>query len=474
LNGLLTMYDFDLIVVGGGAGGLVVASVAGQLGLKVALIEKQTLLGGDCLHYGCVPSKALLRSGHVAQLMRTASDVGISSYEPQVDLTEVNASIQRVIDTIQVHDSHERFESYGIEIITGQAVFTDSHTIEVVGKRLTSKRFVVATGSSAWIPPVDGLGDIDYLTNEDMFSLKQRPKKLLILGAGPIGVEIAQAYSRLGSEVVLIEMANRILPRSDEEISAALAEVLRLEGIEIVCGQSAKKIIQHDDIKTIIFDNGQTLTGDQLLVAVGRRAVVQGLGLEKAGVKYTEHGIAVNSKMQTSQRHIYACGDVTGLFPLTHVAEQQAGVVIANCIFRVPKKMSYRVVPTVVYTEPECAEVGISEEEAKESSYDVVRFEMKDLDRAVAERATAGFAKLIVRKGRLVGAQVIGNHAGETIHELVLAIQHKMKLSDITGLIHAYPSYAQVNRRVAGQYFKDKLFSDTTKKIVRWLNRWLP
>jgi pyruvate/2-oxoglutarate dehydrogenase complex dihydrolipoamide dehydrogenase (E3) component len=468
------MYDCDLVVIGGGAGGLVVASVAGQLGLKVTLIEKQPLLGGDCLHYGCVPSKALLKSAHVAHAMRTAADVGLGNHEPAINLSEVNASIQQVIDTIQVHDSHDRFESYGIEIITGEAVFTDAHTVEVLGKRFTSKRFVVATGSSAWIPPTDGLENIEYLTNEDMFSLKQSPKKLLILGAGPIGVEIAQAYSRLGSKVVLIEMASRILPRSDQEISAALTDVLVAEGIEIICGQSAKKITQQDNIKTIILDDGQTVSGDQLLVAVGRRAVVNGLGLENAGVKYTERGIDVNSKMQTSQRHIYACGDVTGLYPLTHVAEQQAGVVIANCIFRVPKKMSYKVVPTVVYTEPECAEVGISEEEAKDASFDVVRFEMKDLDRAVAERSTAGFAKLIVKKGRLVGAQIIGNHAGETIHELVLAIQHKMKLSDITGLIHAYPSYAQVNRRVAGQYFKDKLFSEKTKKVVRWLNRWLP
>lgn len=468
------MYDRDLIVIGGGAGGLVVASVAGQLGLNVTLIEKQALLGGDCLHYGCVPSKALLKSAHAAHVMRTASNLGLSNHEPDIDLSMVNASIQQVIDTIQVHDSHERFESYGIEIITGGAVFKDAHSVEVDNKLLTAKRFVIATGSSAWIPPTEGLDEVAYLTNEDMYSLKQRPKTLLILGAGPIGVEIAQAYSRLGSAVVLIEMADRILPRSDQDISNTMTEVLESEGIKIICGQSPKKITEQGAIKTITLASGITVSGDQLLVAVGRRAVVNGLGLDDAGVKYTERGIEVNAKMQTSQRHIYACGDVTGLYPLTHVAEQQAGVVIANCLFRIPKKMSYQVVPTVVYTEPECAEVGVTEEEAQDSSYAVVRFEMKDLDRAIAERATTGFAKMIVKKGRLVGAQVIGNHAGETIHELVLAIQNKMKLSDITGLIHAYPSYAQVNRRVAGQYFKDKLFSEKTKKIVQWLIRWLP
>jgi len=468
------MYDRDLIVIGGGAGGLVVASVAAQLGLNISLIEKEPLLGGDCLHYGCVPSKALLKSAHAAHVMRTAARVGLKNHEPEVSLSEINTSIQQVVDTIQVHDSHERFESYGVDIINGEAVFIDSHTIEVNAKRLTAKRFVIATGSTAWIPPTDGLESVSYITNEDMFSLEELPEKLIILGAGPIGVEIAQAYSRLGSEVVVIEMAERILPRSDKDMSAALAAVLEKEGVTLICGQAATKVSQQGDIKTITLSDGQEITGDQLLVAVGRRAVVNGLGLENAGVEYTERGIVVNKKMQTSQRHIYACGDVTGLFPLTHVAEQQAGVVIANLIFRIPKKMSYQVVPTVVYTEPECAEVGVSEEEAKRLSLDIVRFDMKDLDRAVAERSTAGFAKLMVKKGRLVGAAVIGNHAGETIHELVLAIQHKMKLSDLTGMIHAYPSYAQVNRRVAGQYFKDKLFSEKTRKIVRCLNRWLP
>lgn len=468
------MYDRDLVVIGGGAGGLVVASVAAQLGLNVSLIEKQALLGGDCLHYGCVPSKALLKSAHAANMMRTAAKLGLKSHEPEVKLSDINASIQQVIDTIQVHDSHERFESYGVDIITGEAFFIDAHTIEVNGKRLSAKRFVIATGSSAWVPPMPGLEDVSYITNEDMFSLDELPKKLVILGAGSIGVEIAQAYRRLGSEVVVIEMADRILPRSDKDMSEVLATVLAKEGISIICGQAAKNVAQHGDIKTVTLNDGREVSGDQLLVAVGRRAVVNGLGLENAGVEYTEHGVGVNNKMQTSQRHIYACGDVTGLFPLTHVAEQQAGVVIANLIFRIPKKMSYQVVPTVVYTEPECAEVGLSEEEANRLSLDVVRFEMNDLDRAVAERSTAGFAKLMVKKGRLVGASVIGNHAGETIHELVLAVQNKMKLSQITGLIHAYPSYAQVNRRVAGQYFKDKLFSEKTKKVVRWLNRWLP
>lgn len=467
-------YDRDLIVIGGGAGGLVVASVAGQLGLKVCLIEKRPLLGGDCLHYGCVPSKALLRSAHVAHMMRNAAEVGIESHEPVVDMKNINASIQQVVDTIQQHDSHERFESYGIEIITGTASFSSKHNVEVEGRSLSAKRFVIATGSTAFIPPVDGLQDIDYLTNEDMFSLDSTPESLLILGGGPVGVEMAQAYSRLGSKVTLIEMADRILPRSDKDISEALAEQLKAEGIEIYCGTGARQVSQKAGITTIELSNGQFVSGNQLLVAVGRRAVVSGLGLEKAGINYSESGIEVNNRMQTSRRHIYACGDVTGLYPLTHVAEQQAGVVIANCLFRLPKKMSYQVVPTVVYTEPECAEVGLMENQVDTDDYRIVRFEMKDLDRAVAERSTAGFVKLVVKKGRLVGAQMIGNHAGESIHELVLAIQKKMKLSEITGLIHAYPSYAQVNRRVAGQYFRDSLFSDRTRSFVRWLNRWLP
>jgi pyruvate/2-oxoglutarate dehydrogenase complex dihydrolipoamide dehydrogenase (E3) component len=465
----------DLVVIGGGAGGLVVASVAAQLGLDVVLIEKELQLGGDCLHYGCVPSKALLKAAHVAHTLRNATDYGYSIEMPKTDMAAINASVQKAVSTIQVHDSHERFESFGCEVLTGKARFVSPNTVKVGDHEISAKRFVVATGSSAWIPELEGLDNTDFVTNEDIFKLDKLPEHLVILGGGPVGVEMAQAFARFGSRVTIIEKASRILPRSDSDIAETLMQVFVDEGIELALNKVVTAVETDDAGIKVVMQDGAIVCGDKLLVAMGRRPVVDTMSLENAGVEYSERGIAVNAKMQTSNRHIYACGDVTGLMPFTHVAEQQAGVIIANLLFKIPKRMDYRVVPSVVYTEPECAEVGVSTAEANnDKDIEIVRFEMSDLDRAVAEHATTGFARLVVKKGRLIGAQIVGPHAGDVIHELVLAIQDKMKLSKITGLVHAYPSYAQVNRRVASQYYRDKLFSSTTKKIVRFLTRWLP
>ncbi len=465
----------DLVVIGGGAGGLVVASVAAHLGLDVVLIEKEPQLGGDCLHYGCVPSKALLKAAHVAHTLRGAADYGYHVDVPPTDMAAINASVQKAVSTIQVNDSHERFESLGCEILTGKAHFIDASTVKVKDQTISAKHFVIATGSSAWIPEIKGLDGVDFVTNEDIFSLDKLPEHLVILGAGPVGVEMAQAFARFGSRVTLIEQAERILPRSDPEMSETMMQVFADEGIELAVNKTVVAVEEDNEHIKVTMQDGPAVSGDKLLVAIGRRPVVDTMGLENAGVEYSERGISVNAKMQTSNRRIYACGDVTGLMPFTHVAEQQAGVVIANMIFKVPKRMDYRVVPSVVYTEPECAEVGVSVAESlHDKNIEIVRFEMSELDRAIAEHATTGFARLVVKKGRLVGAQIVGPHAGDVIHELVLAIQEKMKLSKITGLVHAYPSYAQVNRRVASVYFRDRLFSKGTKRLVRFLNRWWP
>jgi pyruvate/2-oxoglutarate dehydrogenase complex dihydrolipoamide dehydrogenase (E3) component len=462
----------DLVIIGGGAGGLVVASVAAQLGLKTTLIEKHSQLGGDCLHFGCVPSKALLRCAHVAGLLRKAAEFGFQAVTPETDLGRVNAFIQSAVDKIQHHDSHERFRELGCEVLRGVARFADAHSIMLGETLIQSKRFVIATGSRTWIPPIDGVENIDYLTNEDMYSLEALPQRLLVLGGGPVGVEMAQAYARLGSKVTLVELEQRILPRSDPEISAVLSRQLKIDGVEIVHGEVVRLSSDAGSI-TAEFRNRDQIVADKLLIAIGRRAVVNDLGLERAGVEYSERGISVNAKMQTSQRNIYACGDVTGLLPFTHVAEQQAGIVIANAVFRLPKRIDYRVIPSVVFTEPECAQVGVDADE-HDSSLRVIKFDMKDLDRAVAENETTGFVKLVIRKGRLVGAHVIGQHAGELIHELALAIQQKLKLSKVSTLVHAYPSWSQVNRRAASQYFRDSLFSPKTKRLVKFINKWLP
>ena len=466
----------DLVVIGGGAGGLVVASVASQLGLDVVLIEKEKQLGGDCLHFGCVPSKALLKAGKVAHTIRNAGLYGLDVNEPAVDIKAVNAAVQKAVTTIQRHDSHERFESMGCEILTGAAFFLDADTVQIGERKIKAKRFVIATGSSSFVPDIKGLNKIDYITNENIFQLDKLPGHLIVLGAGPVGVEMAQAFVRLGSRVTLIEAAPRILSTLDVDVSENLMQKLVEEGVQFIVNQAAVSVeANHVGIKNVILRDGTVISGDVLLVAVGRRPVVDGLGLENAGVKYSSGGVEVNTKMQTSRRHIYACGDVTGLMPLTHVAELQAGIILANLIFRFPKRISYRVIPSVVYTDPECAQVGVSEADVKDDTgIEVVRFNMSELDRAIAENTTTGFAKLIVKKGRLIGAHIIGPHAGDVIHELALAIQSKMKLSKITGMVHAYPSYAQINRRAAGQYYISRLFNKKTRKLVRFLNRWLP
>ena len=326
----------DLVVIGGGAGGLVVASVAAQLGLDVVLINKEEAMGGDCLHYGCVPSKALLKSASVAHVVRDANRWGINAGEPRVDMAAVNQAIRRAIDSIQVHDSRERFEALGCEVITGEARFTGHAEVEVGGHRIKAKYFV---------PPIKGLQEAGFLTNEDMFSLPALPQSMIILGGGPVGVEMAQAYSRLGTNVTIIELAPRLIPRMDDESSSLLAEVLASEGVSLVLNNEVIEVTVQDDIeqgsvKQVTLKDGTKLQAETLLVAIGRRPVVDTLDLEKAGINFDSRGIRVNQKMQTSNKKVYACGDVTGEMPLTHVAELQAGIVIANLVFKLPKKIN--------------------------------------------------------------------------------------------------------------------------------------
>ena len=467
----------DLVVIGGGAGGLVVASVAAQLGLDVVLINKEEAMGGDCLHYGCVPSKALLKSASVAHVVREASRWGIHSEPPEIDIQAVNQAIKNAIDTIQVHDSRERFEALGCEVITGEARFCGQSQVEVGAAKISAKHFVVATGSSAWIPPIKGLHEVGYLSNEDMFSLPTLPNSMIILGGGPVGVEMAQAYSRLGTEVTIVELAARLLPRMDQKLSDILADVLVSEGVTLELDNEVIAVSESDDAehvvkKQVTLKDGRLLSAEALLVAIGRRPVVDSLNLAQAGIDFTAHGIKVNRKMQTSNRKVFACGDVTGEMPLTHVAELQAGIVIANMIFKLPKKINYDVIPAVVYSEPEVAQVGISVEQCDAlAKGEVYQFEVAQLDRAVTDNNKAGIAKILTDNGRIVGAHIIAPHAGELIHELALAIQNRMKVSKLTSLVHAYPSYSQLNKRLAGQYYKDRLFSPFTKKMVAILNR---
>ena len=467
----------DLVIIGGGVAGLVTASVAGQLGLKVTLVERAQVLGGDCLNHGCVPSKTLIRSAKVASLMRRAGEYGLTAHEPEVDLKRVMDHVREVIATIAVHDDPERFRGYGCEVLLGeQPRFVDPGTLEVDGRHIRARRFLIATGSSPMVPPVEGLAEAGYVTNETVFDLETLPQRLTVLGGGPIGLEMAQAFARLGSEVTVIEMAERIAVREDGEISEALTEVLRREGITLHTGVKVERVSRDGDACVVQGSGGITVTADRILVAAGRKPNIDGLGLERAGVEYTRTGITTDRRLRTSNKRIFAAGDVVGPYAFTHVAEYHAGIVIANAIFRVPKKLDYRVVPWVTYTDPEVARVGLTEAEAREQGLDVdiMRFDFSDVDRAITDVETAGMVKLVARKGQLLGASLIGPHAGELLHELVLAMQARVPISKISAAIHAYPTLAQVHRRAVNSHYSPKLFAPRTLKLVKWINRLLP
>jgi dihydrolipoamide dehydrogenase len=466
----------DLVIIGGGAGGLVVASVAAQLGLNVTLIEKEEKMGGDCLHYGCVPSKTLIQAGKVASLMRRGEEFGLPAIQPEIDMSKVNAHVQSVIDHIQPHDDPERFRDYGCEVLFGTAEFTDPHTVKVNGQNISSKRFVIATGSRPFVPPIEGLKETGCLTNIEVFSLQQLPKRLVVLGGGPIGLEMAQAFSRLGSQVTVVERLPHLLPQEDPEVADALKEKLAVDGITILTDTSAERVAGDDEKKTVYCSDNIKLECDQILVAVGRLPNVDDLGLDRASIEYSARGIEVDRRQRTSQKHIYAVGDICGPYPFTHMAEYQAGIVISNAIFRFPKKTDYRVVPWVTYTDPELARVGLTEQQAIEKGIapTVLRFDFKDIDRALAEVETAGFTKLITYKGKILGATILGPHAGELIHEIVLAMQTGTKISEISATIHAYPTLAQIHRRTVNTLYAPKLFSSRTRTVVKWINRLLP
>ena len=466
----------DLVIIGGGAGGLVVASVAAQLGLRVTLIEKQSRLGGDCLHTGCVPSKTLIHAAKVASLMRRGAEFGLQAVTPQVDLGRVNDHVQAVIDQIQLHDDPERFRAYGCEVLFGRAVFTGPHSVQVDDRVISGRRFVIATGSRPSAPPIDGLDRIDYLTNESLFSLRDLPQRLLVLGGGPIGLEMAQAFARLGSQVTVVERLPHLLPQEDRDIAEALRLKLEDEGLTIFTNTGVERIRQDGDTIRADCSGGESLVADRVLVAAGRQANVDGLGLDAAGVVYDKKGIGVDRRQRTSQQHIYACGDVCGPYPFTHMAEYQAGIVISNAVFRFPKKADYRVTPWVTYTDPELARVGLTvqQSEAQGIRATVLSFPFNGIDRALAEVEPHGLTKFVTHKSKIIGATILGPHAGELIHEIVLAMQAGVTLGEISATIHAYPTLAQIHRRTVNSGFSQRLFSPATRRLVKWINRLLP
>ena len=466
----------DLLVIGAGSGGLSVAAGAAQMGADVVLLEGGKM-GGDCLNYGCVPSKALIASAKVAHGMTTAAPYGISPRSPEIDYAAAKDHVKQAIATIAPVDSQERFEGLGVRVIREFGRFVDSRTVEAGQHSITARRVVIATGSSPFVPPIPGLDEVPYLTNESLWELRERPAHLLIIGGGPIGMEMAQAHRRLGCRVTVIE-GGKAFAKDDPETAAVVLEALRDEGVEIAEDALASAVRKDGPNITVETEDGRSFTGSHLLVAVGRKANVERLDLEKAGINRTKTGVDVDDNLRTANRRVYAVGDAAGGMMFTHVAGYHGGQVIRPLLFGLPGKARTAHLPTATYTDPELAQVGLTEAQAREKHGDkaeVARFEYAHNDRAIAERETAGLIKVMVVGGKPVGASIAGHQAGEHIALWSLAIANGLKMSQVSAMVAPYPTYAEINKRAAGAYFTPRLFgNDTVKKVVRLVQRWLP
>ena len=464
----------DLCVIGGGSGGLSVAAGAAQMGARVVLFERHKM-GGDCLNYGCVPSKAILAAGKAAHHMRHAGKFGITPIaDPAVDFKAVHDHIHGVIGGIAPHDSVERFSGLGVNVITEGGSFDGPNIVISDSTRVVARRIVVSVGSSPFVPPIPGIQDTPHVTNETVFDQTVRPDHLLVIGGGPIGCELAQAHRMLGCKVTLIEMFS-IMPNDDPEAVEVVRARLAGDGIELIEGAKVTAVGKEGDGVFVAYEkDGQQLKapGTHLLVAAGRRPNLGGLNLEKAGIKYSPKGIEVDAGLVTSNRKVFAIGDCAGSYQFTHVAGYHSGIVIRKALFRLPAKVNYKAVPWVTYTEPELAHVGMREDQAREGGVlvTVLRFPYAENDRAQAERETDGFVKVITgKKGSILGATIVGSRAGELIQIWCLAISAGLKIGSMAGYIAPYPTLGELNKRVAGSYYTPKLFSETTRRVVRFL-----
>ncbi|MDA0662148.1 MAG: FAD-dependent oxidoreductase [Proteobacteria bacterium] len=464
----------DICVIGAGSGGLSVAAGASQMGASVALVERGRM-GGDCLNYGCVPSKALIAAAHAAHGMQHSGRFGVKPVTPEVDYAALRDHIRGVIAAIEPNDSVERFTGLGVNVFQAEGRFVAPDTLEAGGKRIRAKRFVIATGSSAMVPPIPGLDTVPYLTNETVFELDSRPEHLIVIGGGPIGAELAQAHRRLGAKVTVLEMFD-FLGKDDPELTEVVRRQFVADGVDIRARTMVNAVAAADGAiaVTVIRDGRpEVVTGSHLLVAAGRQANTAGLNLEAANVHYDRKGINVDARLRTSNKKIFAIGDVVGPYQFTHMAGYHAGIVIRNILFKLPAKVDYRAVPWVTYTDPELAHVGMTEAQAKESGIkgmNILRWPFHENDRAQAERETHGMIKLVLdKKGRVLGATIAGSRAGELILPWVLAVSGKQKIGTMAGVIVPYPTLSEVGKRAAGSYYTPKLFSEKTKKIVRFL-----
>ena len=466
----------DICIIGAGSGGLSIAAGAVQMGARVILLEGHKM-GGDCLNYGCVPSKALIASAKQAHAMSQGAQYGVANVAADVDYAAAKDHVHDVIATIAPVDSVERFEGLGVQVITEFGRFISPTEVQAGHTVIEARRFVVATGSGPFVPPIPGLEGVKVYTNEDIFDLRTRPDHLIIVGGGPIGMEMAQAHVRLGSKVTVIEGATA-MGKDDPELAAIVLDNLRAEDVEILEGAQAEKVSGKGRKITVHTPKGD-ITGTHLLMAVGRKVNIDTLDLDKGNVAHDRAGVTVGDNLRsTSNKKVYAVGDVAGGMQFTHVAGYHAGVVIRSMLFGLPSRQRTDHIPWATYTDPELAQVGLTEAQARDKHGDrleVVRFEFEHNDRAIAERKTKGLIKVMVVKGKPVGASIVGHQAGELIGIWAMAIANGLKMSAIANTVLPYPTIGEVNKRAAGAYFSPRLFdSAMVKRVVGFVQRWLP
>ena len=465
--------EYDLLSIGGGTAGLVSAAGGAYLGVRSAIVEK-TALGGDCLWTGCVPSKAIIASARVAHAMRDAERFGLTAAAPKHAFADVMARMRAARGIVEHHDDPQRFRDMGVDVHFGAARFMSDREVEVEGLgTLRARRFVIATGAVPFAPPIPGLAEAGYLDHHSLFETDHLPNRVAVLGAGPIGLEMAQVMSRLGAHVTVVEMADRILPKEDRDIADRLRAMLEAEGMTISLGERVDAVETTDEGKVLTTHTGKRLVADEIFVATGRRPFLEGLELDRAGVRVTDGAVSVDAAMRTSARNIWAAGDVTGGLQFTHVADQQAKAVLRNALLPGSSKVRYDNVPWVTYTDPEIAHVGLSEMEAEARGGTTFSYELDDLDRAIVDGVDRGVVKISAdAKGRILGATILGSHAGELIMPIVLAKTHGLKLTQITNTIFPYPTLVEGVKRAATKYQRLRLEGPgglVLKKVISWL-----